>query len=73
MCSTWVLLWSNMDEPLEAMCLECPGSVIFTNQPGFTTCGSCGAQLYLTASGQLGVFPKEGWKPGRFGRERKKR
>jgi hypothetical protein len=29
-------------------------------------------KLYLTSSGQLGVFPREGWRPGGFGRERKR-
>jgi hypothetical protein len=62
-----------MDEPLEVMCLECPGTVTFTNQPGFATCGSCGVELYLTSAGALGVFPCDGWRPGRFGPERKKR
>jgi hypothetical protein len=47
--------------------------VTFENQPGYTTCKGCGAKLYLTSSGQLGVFPREGWRPGGFGRERKKR
>jgi hypothetical protein len=60
-----------MTEPVEAMCLECPAVVTFPAQPGYTTCSSCGARLYLTASGQLGVLRH--WKPGGFGRERKKR
>jgi hypothetical protein len=41
--------------------------VTFDNQPGYTTCKGCGAKLFLTLSGQLGVFPREGWKPGGFG------
>jgi hypothetical protein len=47
--------------------------VTFDNQPGYTTCKGCGAKLCLTSSGQLGVFPREGWKPGGFGTERRKR
>jgi hypothetical protein len=61
---------TSMDEPLEVMCLDCPGTVIFSNQPGCATCHTCAAQLYLTGAGAVGVFPNEGWKPGRFGRER---
>jgi hypothetical protein len=62
-----------MIEPVEATCLHCRAVVTFENQPGYTTCKGCGAKLYLTSSGQLGVFPMEGWRPGGFGRERKKR
>jgi ribosomal protein S27E len=68
-----MLFSQSMDEPLEAMCPDCPATVIFTNQPGSTTCQTCGAQLYLTASGQLGMFARDGWRPARLGRERKKR
>jgi len=62
-----------MTEPVEANCLVCPAVVAFDDQPGYTTCEGCGAKLYLTSSGQVGVFPREGWKPGGFGRERRKR
>jgi hypothetical protein len=58
-----------MTEPVEANCLDCSGVVAFDNQPGYMTCSSCGAKLYLTASGQLGVFPREGGRPGGFGRQ----
>jgi hypothetical protein len=47
--------------------------VTFDDQPGYTTCKGCGPKLYLTSSGQVGVFPKAGWRPGGFGREGKKR
>jgi hypothetical protein len=47
--------------------------VTFDNQQGYTTCAGCGAKLYLTSSGHLGVFPREGWRSGGFGRERKRR
>jgi hypothetical protein len=62
-----------MTEPVEANCLVCPAVVAFDTQPGYTTCEGCGAKLYLTSSGQVGLFPREGWKPGGFGRERRKR
>jgi hypothetical protein len=48
-------------------------AVTFKHRPDYTTCRGCGARLYLTSSGQLGVFPRDGWKPAGFGRERKKR
>jgi len=67
------LSWSFMTEPVEATCLSCSAVVTFDKQLGYTTCEGCGAKVYLTSSGQLGVFPREGWKPGGFGRERKKR
>jgi hypothetical protein len=57
---------------VEANCLDCRAVVPFDDRPGYTTCKSCAAKLYLTSSGHLGVFPREGWKPGGFGRERKK-
>jgi hypothetical protein len=63
----------SMTEPVEANCLCCSAVVTFDNQPGFTTCKGCRAKLYLTPLGQLGVFPREGWKPGGFGSKRKKR
>jgi hypothetical protein len=47
--------------------------VTFDNQPGYNTCKGWGAKLYLTSSGQLDVFPGQGWEPGGFGRERKER
>ena len=62
-----------MTEPVEANCLSCSAVVTFENRPSYTTCAGCGAKLYLTSSGQLGVFPGEGWRPGGFGRQPKKR
>jgi hypothetical protein len=47
--------------------------VTFDGRPGYTTCKGCGAKLHLTSTGQLGVFAREGWKPGGFGWERKRR
>ena len=62
-----------MTEPVEASCLSCSAVVTFESQPGYTTCEGCGAELHLTSTGQLGVFAREGWKPGGFGWERKGR
>jgi hypothetical protein len=61
-----------MTEPVEAKCLDCRAAVTFDNQPGYTTSKGCGARLYLTSSGQVGVLPRVGWRLGGFGRERKK-
>ena len=47
--------------------------IIFDNRPGYTSRKGCEAKVSLTSSGRLGVLPHEGWKPGGFGRERKKR
>jgi len=38
----------------------------FDKRPGYTTCKGCGAKPYLTPSGQLGVFPREGWETRRL-------
>jgi hypothetical protein len=67
MCSIAVISWRSMTERVEANCLNWPAVMTFDNQPGYTTCMGCEAKLYLTSSGQLGVVPGKGWKPGGFG------
>jgi hypothetical protein len=48
----------------ETRCLDCPSDVSFAERPGEAVCPGCGLQLYVTASGQLGRYLADDWRPG---------
>jgi hypothetical protein len=52
------------ERSMTATCLDCPTPVNFAERPGDGTCPACGLRMYATASGQLGRYLPDDWKPG---------
>jgi hypothetical protein len=45
-------------------CRDCLTIVTFPERPGDGTCPNCGLAMYVTAAGEVGVYPPEDWSPG---------
>jgi DNA-directed RNA polymerase subunit RPC12/RpoP len=54
----------SLEHMFETRCLDCPSDVSFAERPGEAVCPGCGLRLYVTASGQLGRYLADDWRPG---------